>query len=54
VLAAGAIHPKSGFKDAFENGCDFAAIGMFDFEVAENVRVLKDVLKDLRREQPWC
>lgn len=31
VLAAGAIHPKSGFKYAFENGADFSCVGMFDF-----------------------
>lgn len=54
VLAAGAIHPKSGFKYAFENGADFVAVGMFDFEAAENVQVVKDLLKDLRRERPWC
>jgi hypothetical protein len=53
VLAAGAIHPKSAFKYAFDNGVDFVAVGMFDFEVAEDVRVVKDVLRDARRERPW-
>jgi hypothetical protein len=54
VLAAGAIHPKSGFKYAFENGADFVAVGMFDFEVEEDIQVAKDILKDVRRERPWC
>jgi hypothetical protein len=53
VLAAGAIHPRSAFKYAFENGADFLAVGMFDFELGENVQVLKEVIKDLRRERPW-
>ena len=35
VLAAGAIHPRDGFKYAFQNGADFAAVGMFDFQVAK-------------------
>ena len=54
VLAAGAIPPKSGFKYAFENGADFVVEGMFDFEVAEDVQALKDVLPDVQRERPWC
>ena len=33
VLAAGAIHPREGFKYAFENGADFLCVGMFDFQV---------------------
>ncbi len=54
MLAAGAIHPRSGFKYAFENGADFLAVGMFDFEVAEDLQVAKDVLKDVPdRERPW-
>ncbi len=54
VLAAGAIHPKAGFKQAFASGADFCVVGMFDFQVAENVTVAKQVLTDTRnRERAW-
>lgn len=54
VLAAGAIHPEVGFKYAFENGADFACIGMFDFQIVEDVNILLDVLSgDFERKRPW-
>lgn len=53
VLAAGAIHPRNGFKYAFENGADFLAVGMFDFNVAEDVQLAGGVLKEIKRERPW-
>lgn len=54
VLAAGAIHPKAGFKNAFANGADFCVVGMFDFQVTENVAVANQVLAETKnRERSW-
>ena len=54
VLAAGAIHPSSGFKYAFENGADFICVGMFDFQVREDAIITKKTLNELKgRERAW-
>jgi len=54
VLAAGAIHPRDGFKYAFENGADFLCVGMFDFQVIEDALIAKDILSGtINRERPW-
>jgi uncharacterized membrane protein YphA (DoxX/SURF4 family) len=54
VLAAGAFHPKDGFRFAFENGADFINVGMFDFQVVEDVNIAIDVLSGLKdRSRPW-
>lgn len=54
VLAAGAIHPKAGFQYAFDSGADFVAVGMFDFQVAQDVSILNEVLKTAaNREREW-
>jgi hypothetical protein len=47
VLAAGAIHPREGFRYAFENGADFICAGMLDFQVRENVIIAKDILNKI-------
>jgi len=48
VLAAGAIHPRDGFKFAFENGADFICVGMFDFQVVEDAIIARDILSGKR------
>lgn len=54
VLAAGAIQPKDGFRYAFENGADFIAVGMFDFQVIDDVNTVNQVLGSLKkREREW-
>ena len=54
VLAAGAIHPTEGFRHAFESGADFAVVGMFDFQVADDARIACEILGGtLNRKRPW-
>lgn len=53
VLAAGAIPPRRGFRHAFESGADFILVGMFDWQVAEDVETATQVLANLRRLRPW-
>jgi len=54
TMAAGAIHPSDGFKYAFENGADFIAAGMFDFQLKQDSAIARDVLeKTKQRQRPW-
>lgn len=54
VLAAGAIPPKAGFRYAFENGADFCVVGMFDFQVAEDAAIARQMVKETEhRVRAW-
>jgi uncharacterized membrane protein YphA (DoxX/SURF4 family) len=55
ILAGGAIHPRDGFKFAFENGADFICVGMFDYQLVDDVNLALDTLADLsQRKRNWC
>jgi len=53
VMAAGAIPPKDAFQYVFDNGADHILAGMFDFEIAEDVKIAKEVLANVTRTRPW-
>jgi len=44
VLAAGRMQPQEGFAAAFNAGAAFLCVGMFDFQVEQNVVLVKSLL----------
>ena len=49
-----AIHPREGFKFAFDNGAAFICVAMFDFQVRENTIIARDVVSLAEgRRRPW-
>jgi len=55
VLAAGAIHPRSGFNFALESGADFLCVGMYDFQIVDDINIYTAVAQSqLKRNRPWC
>ena len=54
VLAAGGIQPREGFAQAFDNGADFIAVGMFDFQVKEDCDLARAAIAHAqKRPRPW-
>ena len=58
ILAAGAIPPRSAFPHAINNGADFILVGMFDWQIEENVKLAKRVIEATARStttrtRPW-
>ncbi|MBL7153892.1 MAG: hypothetical protein ISS79_09255 [Phycisphaerae bacterium] len=54
VLAAGAIAPKDGINYAFAGGADFICLGMFDWQVREDVEItVKAIEKSKNRKRSW-
>jgi len=54
VLAAGAIGVEDGLKSAYAGGADFVCLGMFDFQVQEDVALtLKTIAESKNRKRQW-
>jgi len=53
IMAAGAIPPADAFPYALDNGADHILVGMFDFEIAEDVGHAKKALAGVKRARPW-
>jgi hypothetical protein len=54
VLAAGAIPAEEGLKHAFAGGADFVCLGMFDFQVKQDVALtLKSIAESENRKRSW-
>ena len=54
VLAAGAIGAREGLNFAFESGADFVCLGMFDFQVKQDVEFARKVVAESKnRKRPW-
>ncbi|HPG41206.1 MAG TPA: DoxX family protein [bacterium] len=54
TLAAGAILPAEGFQYAFNNGADFVCVGMYDFQIVDDVNIALDALANIQnRQRPW-
>ena len=56
ILAAGAINPKDGFPFALKNGADFLCVGMYDFQIVDNVNLFLKVWEEQDgrdRNRPW-
>jgi len=54
TLAAGAVNPTVGFKYALQGGADFLCVGMFDFQVNDDVKIVKGLFaRGVKRERPW-
>ena len=54
VLAAGAIKPEVGLEYAYTNGADFVCLGMYDFQIVEDVNIALDTLEKTKiRSRKW-
>lgn len=59
TMAAGAVHPRRAIPFVFNGGADAACLGMFDFQVVEDVNLATEAFDKLAREnfksrrRPW-
>lgn len=54
VLAAGALKPEEAFEYAFHNGADLLCVGMYDFQIVDDVNYALQALdKTTQRKRAW-
>ncbi len=54
TLAAGAIRPEEAFPYCFNQGADFICVGMYDFQIIDDVNIALDALNSVTgRKRPW-
>jgi uncharacterized membrane protein YphA (DoxX/SURF4 family) len=53
TLAAGALRPEKGIQYAFDSGADFVCVGMYDFQMVEDVNITLNCLSNVNRNRPW-
>jgi uncharacterized membrane protein YphA (DoxX/SURF4 family) len=54
TLAAGAIRPEKAFPFCFNQGADFICVGMYDFQIIDDVNIALDALDTItNRKRPW-
>ncbi len=54
TLAAGAIRPEEAFRYAFRSGADFICVGMYDFQIIDDVNITLNALQQTGdRTRPW-
>jgi hypothetical protein len=53
VMAAGAIPPRRAFSYALNAGADFVLAGMFDWQIAEDVKIAREALAGMKRSRPF-
>ena len=54
IMAAGAIHPQEAFPYAFKSGADFICVGMYDFQIVDDVNLFNEIFPQCQeRQRPW-
>ncbi len=54
TLAAGAIKPEEAFQYAFNSGADFICVGMYDFQIIDDVNIALAAMDNVQdRKRPW-
>ncbi len=54
IMAAGAIPPHEAFPYAFKSGADFICVGMYDFQIVDDVNLFNEIFPECQeRKRPW-